>query len=273
MKLWISRTARVIVVLVGIILLTSFTIDATDSLNGSQSALSILAENFSSTLECPEGMRQIDSADHSYCIDVYENSFVPDCPLTQTSSMGETQQNINALDCVTQSVSNVSPAVFVTFHQAQNFCARRQARLPTQYEWYEAALGTPDIGVCNVDGSLSLAGVFSECVSARGIFDMIGNVWEWIDAEAVDQSYNDRPLPPTGFVESADRSGVALKTTTTPQILFNEDYFWSVAEGTKAMMRGGFYNSKSDGGIFAVHADLETSFSSGGIGFRCVTDL
>lgn len=39
------------------------------------------------------------------------------------------------------------------------------------------------------------------------------------------------------------------------------------------MMRGGFYRSGEDGGIYSIHADIEPTFSSGAIGFRCVIDL
>lgn len=272
MKRWVWRGVRTILVLVGIIVLTSFTIDATDALNGSQSALSIFAKKVAET-GCPAGMVEVNLVDKTICVDQYENSFSMECPVVRPSSAIETQQNINDSDCLAESKADQTPATLVTFHQAQTFCARRGGRLPSSYEWYDAALGTPDNGSCNIDGTLSPAGAHARCQSARGAFDMVGNAWEWVDAAVVNGEYDGVTLPPTGYVAEADRAGVAMRTESTPNELFNSDYFWSTATGSMVMMRGGFYSSREDSGIYAIHADIEPSFSSGAIGFRCVRDI
>lgn len=258
-------------VLVGIIMLTSFTIDATDTLSGSQSALSLFARKAVDS-SCPAGMLEIGLAERSYCIDIYENSFTDDCPLGRPMSAADVQTNINDQSCGTQSVAEVVPAVFTTFHQAQTFCARRGGRLPSSLEWFEAALGTPDGDQCNLDSNLVAAGSYESCVSARGAVDMVGNAWEWIDAPVENRVYDGATLPPSGYVTAADRSGVAMATDSRPDPLFNKDYFWSLPEGRLVMMRGGFYRSGDDGGIYSVHADMEPSFTSAAIGFRCVIE-
>lgn len=272
MKRWLGRIGKSVVVLVGVIMLTSFTIDATDALNDSQSALSIFAKKIADT-SCPKDMVEVSLAERTYCIDSFENSFSGECPFVRPNSTFDTQKNVNEVDCQTLSLGGQMPAVYVTFHQAQNFCARRGARLPTGEEWYSAALGTPDSAVCNIAGSLSSAGKHEACVSARGVYDMIGNAWEWVDAEVRSGDFEGRQLPETGYVAEADRDGVAVATTGQPNELFNSDYFWSEQEGSVVMMRGGFYGSGSDGGVYSVHADIEPSFSSVAAGFRCVIDL
>ena len=45
-----------------------------------------------------------------------------------------------------------------------------------------AAAGIPDYGDCNIGGNgIFLTGVTTGCVSAKGMVDMVGNVWEWVD--------------------------------------------------------------------------------------------
>ncbi len=102
---------------------------------------------------------------------------------------------------------------------------------------------------------------------------MIGNVWEWVDETVQDGSFSDRKLPETGYVASVDASGVAITTAEQEQQLYGADYFWSKHEGTFGMIRGGFYGGESDAGLYAVNASVQTSFSSPGLGFRCVEDV
>ena len=103
--------------------------------------------------------------------------------------------------------------------------------------------------------------------------DAIGNVWEWLDANVSDGQYQERKLPPEGYVTNADSDGVALTTATTSSPGFNDDYFWAKTPGQFTMMRGGFYGSGSDAGLFAVHAETEASFAGAAVGFRCGYDL
>ena len=64
---------RWLLVTMGIVLLTSITIDATTSHTISQSALGILARTVTQTT-CPAGMVEHTTADRRFCIDVYEVS-------------------------------------------------------------------------------------------------------------------------------------------------------------------------------------------------------
>ncbi len=268
----VLKLLRWVFVSVGIIVLTTFSIDATDALRGSQSALSIFARQAVEG-ECPSGMQRVDLAGGSLCIDVYENGVGEACPLKSPSSSLDTKTNMETAGCQAVSAPEVSPWTYVSFHQAKTLCAARGARLPSPEEWYEAALGTPDSDDCNIAGGGSTVGRFAACVSARGMYDMVGNVWEWVDGEVVDGSFAGQLVPAEGYVHEVSSAGIAIVTEPAPSPMYNDDYFWSDSVGTYALMRGGFYGSGTDAGVYATHAKTVSSFASPATGFRCVQSL
>lgn len=90
-------------------------------------------------------------------------------------------------DIFAVSLPSEVPSAFATWFQAQEACANSGKRLPTSAEWQAGASGTPDQGTddgttdCAIrsDGP-SPTGERSRCVSARGAFDMAGNLAEWV---------------------------------------------------------------------------------------------
>jgi len=100
-----------------------------------------------------------------------------------------------------------SPVVNVTFDEAQAFARWAKKRLPTAIEWEKAARGakgltypwgdTLDYNLANIPrdrdsaklAALAPAVSYSSGASPYGIFNMIGNAAEWIEAPAA---------PPTG---------------------------------------------------------------------------
>jgi formylglycine-generating enzyme required for sulfatase activity len=145
----------------------------------------------------------------------------------------------------------------------------------TALEWYTAARGTPD-GKTNCvisGGTLQKTGSEPLCTSGIGAFDMIGNVWELVSDTIVDGMVTGNPLPVAGYVAAVTPDGLPQKTALVPNVIYNKDYFWSEASGTFALMRGGYYGSGDDGGMYSSHADIEQTFSSTAVGFRCVSVL
>jgi len=86
------------------------------------------------------------------------------------------------------SLPSETPSSRLTWFQAQEACANSGKRLPTSAEWQLGANGTPDPGPddgatdCNTGatGTVDATGARTACVSARGAFDMVGNVEEWV---------------------------------------------------------------------------------------------
>jgi hypothetical protein len=163
-----------------------------------------------------------------------------------------------ANDIYAVSLPAVTPSAFATWFQAQEACANSGKRLPTNAEWQVGANGTPDPGPdngttdCttseNSDG-VSLTGARSGCVSARGVFDMVGNLGEWV----------------------AD--WVPASTFCPGWASFSNDQMCFAGAATDrnspgALIRGSWFFAGSDAGPFAV-TDFPPFRSTSFVGFRC----
>ena len=91
-------------------------------------------------------------------------------------------------DIYAVSLPGVTPSAYITWFQAQAACKNARKRLPSNAEWQAAVAGTPDPGPDNGTTDCNTASAFaavatgsrSSCVSARGAFDMVGNLYEWV---------------------------------------------------------------------------------------------
>jgi hypothetical protein len=100
---------------------------------------------------------------------------------------GDSGQNCTN-DIYALSLPGVTPSAFITWFQAQQACTNAGKRLPSNAEWQAAVAGTPDPGPdngttdCNTSSTIAVArtGARSSCVSSRGTFDMVGNLFEWV---------------------------------------------------------------------------------------------
>jgi formylglycine-generating enzyme required for sulfatase activity len=157
------------------------------------------------------------------------------------------------------SVAGVLPSTCITWFQAEQACALSGKRLATNQEWQRAAAATPDPGSSDdltttcATGSPGpvLTGSRSACASAWGADDMVGNVWEWVG------SWVDLATGCTNWTGSfgSDRSCVGGNG--------------SLGFFPGGVIRGGYWASGAQAGVFAVQADTLPSSQSAIIGFRC----
>ena len=160
-------------------------------------------------------------------------------------------------DIYAVSLPAVVPASNITWFQAEEACANAGKRLPTSAEWQFGATGTPDAGPdngttnCNSNSlSVSLTGVRKDCASARGAFDMVGNLDEWV----------------------AD--WVPLSTACSTWGGLSDDFMCLFGASTSALfpgalLRGGVFRNRTSAGPLAVVGSGGPFNSRPFIGFRC----
>jgi formylglycine-generating enzyme required for sulfatase activity len=169
---------------------------------------------------CPSGMRLVEGVHNEYiqrvCTDFrHQHCFAywPDLVATEPH---ETAIHVCMDEYEWPNKAGSPPVVMLSFVEAEKQCASVSKRLCTEFEW-ETACEAPDLrpfpygfasraGVCNTDkvyrpvSEAKLAssdvrvrereakrawqgeasGSHPECVSPAGIFDMVGNVEEWV---------------------------------------------------------------------------------------------
>jgi formylglycine-generating enzyme required for sulfatase activity len=103
---------------------------------------------------------------------------------------------------VVSSAAGAMPSVGVTWDEARGVCTRAGMHLCTSAEWEDACDGTPGPGGraypggefrrgdCPILGKairdknhLWASGSWPGCHTAEGVWDMLGNAWEWTDPE------------------------------------------------------------------------------------------
>jgi formylglycine-generating enzyme required for sulfatase activity len=165
------------------------------------------------------------------------------------------------------------PAVCITWEQAEKYCQSVGGRLPTEAEWEKASRG--ESGANFAWGNLSpdclranfrlatyycAIGVLPvgshDYRSAYGLWDTVGNVWEWT-ADYYDAGYyQDAPMEnPQGST-----SGCQLTVDGPPQ------------DCSVRVMRGGAFNTTEDVSRGSARSFGAVTLVDVNIGLRCAYD-
>ena len=162
----------------------------------------------------------------------------------------------------TVSIPGVLPSACITWFQANQACLLSGKRLLTNREWQGAAAGTPDLSCNNGSGPTPTGSNFrftpirQDCVSSWGVFDMVGNVGEWVaDWADLNNEYCTDSTTAFGFAGTGDTicfGGNGSGSSNVPG----------------AMLRGGSWGIVG-AGVFFVNTSDDPSSEGPAYGFRC----
>jgi len=236
---------------------------------------------------CPTGMVYV-PAPARICIDKYEVSY---------SASGTKPDGTSCSSNCPLSQYNATPWVSVSQLNAIPYCENMGKVLPSDYEWFIAASGTPDphksdpaddSEPCNiwanskpsgstwsVENQAIKTGTAAKCISTNGAYDMIGNVWEWVnDTKNTSDIYSsgNTAVPSSGqTIAQINDYGVPVLSggTSCSGGKCNNDFYW-VASGTlTAGLRSGSWVNGALAGRFALNLYNAPGHTGSDVGFRC----
>jgi len=281
MKNFFLKSIKYFITSIIVVLLATASIDAVDHRDDISESLIgriILGESNS---KCPSDMVFVQASWGDFCIDKYEVSASTNCPFSNPTNLSESTANIDNPNCHAISKEENIPWANISQNQAYYACVKEGKRLPSNKEWSVAALGTPDLdngwgeNDCQVSENWlnqpGFTGSGKNCYSFSGAYDMVGNVWEWVDGSVEEGEFAYRELPEAGYVNGINPDDAfPSETSNTPDEMYKNDYVWIKNTKTRTIARGGYYNNKEEAGQYTHYIVSTPTETSNATGFRCV---
>lgn len=234
---------------------------------------------------CPAGMARIER----YCIDRHEAHLVARGPDGETTPHPHFRRPEEGVTYEARSEPGVWPQAYISRVEAEAACANAGKRLCTRREWQRACKGESnttypygqrrEAGRCNVEkphlltlrfgadprrwayaqfndpsldqepGFLARTGDYAGCAGDAGVFDLVGNLHEWV-SDTADGTLRAR-----------------LDTEGIPRAF----QYWSPGNG---VFMGGFYSTQGELGPGCTFTTIahEPGYHDYSTGFRCCAD-
>ena len=234
---------------------------------------------------CPAGMARIEG----FCIDRYEAHLVSRSQSGGLTRHRHYERPEEGVTYEARSEAGVFPQAYISRVESQSACENVEKRLCTRREWQRACKGSAVTnypygarhvaGRCNTEkphlltlrfggdtrrwayaqfndptldqepGFLAKTGDYAGCVSDAGVFDLVGNLHEWV-SDTADASFKAR----------LDSDGI-------PRTF----QYWGPRNG---VFMGGFYSTQGELGPGCTFTTLahEPTYHDYSTGFRCCAD-
>ena len=242
--------------------------------------------------DCPTGMAFIPKLG-GFCIDQYEASRSDATFCDNGNAWTGDCENHYGTSTTPASAADRIPWVSITQTAASTACQAAGKHLCSGQEWMAAANLNGQIydlsdattqATCVVDvvkyclnhsstsgeacntGSNDDTNAPSNCKSAEGVYDLIGNVWEWtsevvdVNADSIDDGWN---------YPNDDVTPNLWGNTTKSAHYGNDGIYTSSTKDGRAVVRGGSWSIGGGAGLFCVALSFAPGSTYYGIGFRC----